>query len=62
MARPAVRLDYMRRPLAALLTLTACTAAAAANRPALGPAEFVAALQRARMGLPEPPDPPALKS
>jgi peptidoglycan lytic transglycosylase len=55
----------------ALLTL-ACAAAASASGPtpaaagataaAIAPADFIAALQRARSSLPEPPDPPALKA
>jgi soluble lytic murein transglycosylase len=52
----------MRRLLAAPLLLIACAAAAADSAPALSAAEFVAALQRARMSLTEPPDSPALKS
>jgi soluble lytic murein transglycosylase len=54
----------MRTLVAALLALiVVCAAAAPADSPpALTPAEFVAALQRARLGLPEPPDSPALRS
>jgi soluble lytic murein transglycosylase len=52
----------MRRLLAVLVSLVACVAAAADTAPPLSSAEFVAALQRARMGLAEPPDSPALKS
>jgi soluble lytic murein transglycosylase len=54
--------DGGMRLLAAALLLIACAAAAADSAPALSAAEFVAALQRARMSLAEPPDPPALKS
>jgi soluble lytic murein transglycosylase len=52
----------MRRLFAVLVWLVACAAAAADTAPPLSSAEFVAAMQRARMGLVEPPDSPALKS
>jgi soluble lytic murein transglycosylase len=44
------------------MALAACAAAGADTASPLSPAQFVAALQRARMGLAEPPDAPALKS
>jgi soluble lytic murein transglycosylase len=52
----------MHRLLTAALLLIACAAAAADSADALPQAEFLAALQRARMSVPEPPDSPALKS
>jgi soluble lytic murein transglycosylase len=52
----------MRRFLALLVFLVACACARADTAPPLSSAEFVAALQRARMGLAEPPDSPALEN
>jgi len=55
----------MLRAVAALLSILAACAAASANTPpqqTAGPEEFIAAMQRVRMNLPEPPDSPTLKN
>jgi soluble lytic murein transglycosylase len=53
----------LRSIFAACTALAACTAVAAGSspQPAAGPEEFMAAMQRVRMNLPEPPDSSALK-
>lgn len=52
----------MRTLIAALVSLIFACAAAADGAPGLTPADFLAALQRARLGLAEPPDSQALKN